>query len=152
MVDAETVIRQKYPATDTPDLSKPALIKDGNLIYKSYPITTICDYGKPAYVKEKNRDGTSMIYEMLPMTDMPNKLKGGYKVEDSADLGNLMEMVMGDLVKACAGDAGKSKLQQNPDWHIPRLRCVNQSYKSLLAQSPNPQASSSFLIEYLQRS
>jgi hypothetical protein len=80
---AETVIRPTYPATDIPDLSKPAIIKDGNVIYESYPITTYRDYNKPAYVEEKNRDGTSTIYETLPMTDYPDKLKGGYKVEES---------------------------------------------------------------------
>jgi hypothetical protein len=82
-VNSETVMRPTYPATDIPDLSKPALIKHGNVIYESYPTTTIRDYNKPAYVKEKSRDGTSMIYEALPMTDYPNKLKGGYKVEES---------------------------------------------------------------------
>jgi hypothetical protein len=84
-VGAETVIRPTYPGTNIPDLSKPALIKDGNVIYESYPITTIRNYHKPAYVEEKNRYGTSTIYEALPMTDYKNMLNGGYKVEGSKD-------------------------------------------------------------------
>lgn len=82
---AETVIRPTFPGTDIPDLSKPATVIDNGVIYQSHPTTTIRDYDKPAFVKEKNGNGTSTIYETIPATNIPNKMKGGYSVDDSKE-------------------------------------------------------------------
>jgi hypothetical protein len=82
-VNAETVYRPTYPGTDVPDISKPAIVKDGNVIYESYPVTTMRNYNKPSYVEERGGDGKTTIYEAYPMTNVPNKMKGGYKVEES---------------------------------------------------------------------
>jgi hypothetical protein len=82
-VAAETVLRPTYPGTDVPDLSKPAIVREGNVIYESYPVTTMRDYSKPSYVEERGGDGTTTIYEAYPNTNVPNKMKGGYKVLES---------------------------------------------------------------------
>jgi hypothetical protein len=80
-VHSETVIRPTFPGTDIPDLTKPALVRDGNVIYESYPGLNVRDYSKPAQVIEDNGNGTSTVYETFAPGDIPNKMKGGYTIQ-----------------------------------------------------------------------
>lgn len=79
---AETVIRPTFPGGSIPDLSKPAMVQEGNVIYESYPASTIRDYSKPSYVIENNGDGSSTLYEAFPASNIPNKLEGGYRIQE----------------------------------------------------------------------
>jgi hypothetical protein len=81
IASAETVYRPTFPGGNIPDLSKPAIVKEGNVVYESYPASTIRDYSKPSYVIEKNGDGSSTLYETFPASNIPNKLEGGYRIE-----------------------------------------------------------------------
>ena len=75
--DAETVVRPTYPGTNIPNPMAPAIVEDRGTIYESFPATTIRDYSKPAYVREGNT-----VYETFPGTSIPNKMEGGYSVEE----------------------------------------------------------------------
>ena len=83
IVYAETVFRPTFPGGSIPDLSKPAMVQEGNVVYESYPASTIRDYSKPSYVIESNGDGSSTVYEAYPASNIPNKMNGGYSVEES---------------------------------------------------------------------
>lgn len=75
--NADVVVRPTYPGTNIPNQMAPAIVEDRGTIYESYPATTIRDYSKPAYVREGNT-----VYETFPGTDIPNKMEGGYSVEE----------------------------------------------------------------------
>jgi hypothetical protein len=81
-LSAETVIRPTFPGGSIPDLSRPAMVQEGNVIYESYPASTIRDYSKPSYVIENNGDGSSTLYEAFPASNVPNKLEGGYRIQE----------------------------------------------------------------------
>ena len=75
--NAEVVVRPTYPGTNIPNPMAPAIVEDRGTIYESFPATTIRDYSKPAYVREGNT-----VYETFPGTSIPNKMEGGYSVEE----------------------------------------------------------------------
>jgi hypothetical protein len=77
LADAEVVVRPTYPGTNIPNPMAPALVEERGTIYESYPATTIRDYSKSAYVREGNT-----VYETFPGTNIPNKMEGGYSIEE----------------------------------------------------------------------
>lgn len=79
---AETVIWPTFPGTNIPDKTKPAMVKDGNVIYETYPGIAVRDYNRPAHVIQDNGNGTSTIYETFPPGNIPNKMNGGYTIEN----------------------------------------------------------------------
>lgn len=81
IASAETVYRPTFPGGSIPDISKPAMVQEGNVIYESYPASTIRDYSKPSYVIENNSDGSSTVYEAYPGSNIPNKINGGHRIQ-----------------------------------------------------------------------
>jgi hypothetical protein len=75
-------LRPTMPGTNIPDLMQPALVRDGDVIYESYPGLTTRDYSKPAHVIEDNGDGTSTVYETFAPGNIPNKMNGGYVIQN----------------------------------------------------------------------
>lgn len=79
---SETIVRPTMPGTNIPDLMQPALVRDGDVIYESYPGLTTRDYSKPAHVIEDNGDGASTVYETFAPGNIPNKMNGGYVIQN----------------------------------------------------------------------
>ncbi len=78
----ETIVRPTMPGTNIPDLMQPAIVRDGNLIYETYPGLNARDYSKPAHVIEDNGNGTSTVYETFAPGNLPNKMNGGYVIQN----------------------------------------------------------------------